>query len=58
MLNYGLVAIPTGIVIGYKCIGNKTSILANCSTHPHDLKMIHYDPMSDKIPYSWDIKYK
>ena len=45
--------------MGYKCIGNKTSILANCSTHPHDPKeMINYDPMSDKIPYSWDIKYK
>ena len=58
-LNYSLVTIPTGIVIGYKCIGNKTSILANCSTHPHDPKeMINYDPMSNKIPYSWDIKYK
>ena len=57
-LNYNLVTIPTGIIMGYKCIGNKTSILANCSTHPHDpTEMISYDPMGDKVPYNWQIKY-
>ena len=58
-LNYSLVTIPTGIIMGYKCIGNKTSILANCSTLPHDPnEMISYDPMGDKVPYNWQIKYK
>lgn len=58
-LNYSLVTIPTGIIMGYKCIGNKTSILANCSTHPHDPnEMINYDPFGDKIPYDWNIKFK
>ena len=58
-LNYSLVTIPIGIIMGYKCIGNKTSILANCSTIPHDPnEMISYDPMSDKVPYKWDIKFK
>lgn len=58
-LNYSLVTIPIGIIMGYKCIGNKTSILANCSTIPHDpTEMISYDPMSDKVPYKWDIKFK
>ena len=58
-LNYSLVTIPTGIIMGYKCIGNKTSILANCSTLPHDpIEMISYDPMGEKVPYNWQIKYK
>ena len=58
-LNYSLVTIPTGIIMGYKCIGNKTSILANCSTHPHDpTEMINYDPLGDKVPYDWNIKFK
>tara|TARA_B100001173_G_C16026337_1_gene564200 strand:- start:240 stop:689 length:450 start_codon:yes stop_codon:yes gene_type:complete len=58
-LNYSLVTIPTGIIMGYKCIGNKTSILANCSTHTHDPKeMINYDPFGDIIPYDWNIKLK
>ena len=58
-LNYSLVTIPTGIIMGYKCIGSKISILANCSTLPHDPKeMISYDPMGDKVPYNWDIKFK
>ena len=48
-----------GIIMGYKCIGHKTSILANCSTIPHDPKeMISYDPLGDKVPYQWDIKFK
>ncbi len=58
-LNYCLVTIPFGIIMGYKCIGHKTSILANCSTIPHDPKeMISYDPLGDKVPYQWDIKFK
>jgi dTDP-4-dehydrorhamnose 3,5-epimerase len=57
--NYCLVTIPTGIIMGYKCIGNKKSILANCSTLPHDpSEMISYDPIGGKIPYNWDIKFK
>ena len=58
-LNYSLVTIPAGIIMGYKCIGNKTSILANCCTHPHDPKeMISYDPLGEKVPYDWKIKFK
>ena len=57
--NYCLVTIPTGIIMGYKCIGNKKSILANCSTLPHDpSEMISYDPVGDKVPYNWEIKFK
>ncbi|OGK29799.1 dTDP-4-dehydrorhamnose 3,5-epimerase [Candidatus Roizmanbacteria bacterium RIFCSPHIGHO2_12_FULL_33_9] len=57
--NYCLVQIPPGIVNGYKTIGVKPSILINCSTHPHDLKeMIRINPLSQEIPYSWDIVMK
>ena len=57
--NYCLVTIPIGIIMGYKCIGNKKSILANCSTLPHDpSEMISYDPSGDKVPYNWEIKFK
>ena len=53
--NYSLVTIPTGIVTGYKCISKKNSILANCSTLPHDpAEMINYDFKGDKVPYNWD----
>jgi dTDP-4-dehydrorhamnose 3,5-epimerase len=57
--NYCLVTIPTGIIMGYKCIGLKKSILANCSTLPHDpTEMISYEPLGDKVPYNWEIKFK
>lgn len=57
--NYCLVVIPTGIINGYKCVSKEPCILANCSTLPHDKsEMISYDPLGDKVPYNWNIKYK
>ena len=53
--NYSLVTIPTGIITAYKCISRKNSILANCSTLPHDPnEMINYDFNGDKVPYDWN----
>lgn len=59
-LNYILVRIPTGVINGYKCIGDKTAIVANCSTLPHmpDGEMIRHDPLSDIVPYNWDLIHK
>ena len=59
-LNYVLVRIPTGVINGYKCIGDKTAIVANCSTIPHiaDGEMIRHDPLSDIVPYKWDLIHK
>ena len=59
-LNYVLVRIPTGVINGYKCIGDKTAIVANCSTLPHmpDGEMIRHDPLSDVVPYKWDLVHK
>lgn len=60
-LNYVLIKIPTGVINGYKCIGDKTAIIANCATIPHKAsgEMNRYDPLSnDLIPYNWDIIHK
>ncbi len=60
-LNQVLIKIPTGVINGYKCIGDKTAIIANCATIPHKAsgEMNRYDPISnDLIPYKWDIVHK
>ncbi len=55
-LNYALIQIPVGVVNGYKCIADKTCIVANCSTLPHEQgEMKRYDPLSKEIPYNWDL---
>jgi len=52
--NYQLIRIPTGVINGFKVIGTKTAIVANCATLPHEPdEMIHYDPLGDKVPYKW-----
>lgn len=57
--NYCLVQVPPKVWNGYKTIGNKTSLLANCPDMGHDPKeMERLDPFSDKIKYNWDIKHR
>ena len=57
--NYCIVKIPTGVTNGWKCIGDKTALLANCSDLPHDPhEMIRIDPFKNDIPYNWDIIMK
>ncbi len=34
--NYQLIRIPSGIINGFKTIGAKTAIVANCATLPHE----------------------
>lgn len=56
--NYVLVKIPPGIWNGFKGIGVKPAIVANCATEPHDPEEIErMDPFTEKIPYDWDLKY-
>ena len=59
--NYLLVKIPPGIWNGFKGISKKETLIANCSTHPHDpneipSEMERLDPFSDQIVYDWGIK--
>ena len=56
--NYVLVQMPPGIANGYKSYGDKMVILANCATEPHDpQEIIRLDPLSEEIPYKWDLKH-
>ena len=57
--NYCLVKIPSMIWNGFKGIGIKPAIVANCATIPHDPnEIIRLDPFSDKIPYNWELRNK
>ena len=57
--NYSLVKIPPGVWNGFKGIGTKESIVANCSSIPHDPNEIkRMDPIHNSIPYSWDIVWR
>lgn len=57
--NYVLVQIPPGIYNGFKGIGVKPAIVANCSDIPHDPEEIfRIDPFSDDIPYDWNLKHR
>lgn len=57
--NYMLVKIPPLVANGYKAIGVKPTILANCATEPHDPnEIVRIDPFSKEIPYNWDIVMK
>jgi len=52
--NYQLARIPIGIINGYKAIGTKTAIVANCATLPHEPdEMLRYDPHGSVVPYEW-----
>ena len=55
---YSLITIPPNIWNGFKGIGAKPALVANCATDPHDpSEIVRMDPFSKKIPYNWDIKH-
>lgn len=55
--NYILVKIPPKVWNGFKGIGVFPSIVANCSTLPHDPKEIkRMDPLKNFIGYDWELK--
>ncbi|MCX6731158.1 MAG: dTDP-4-dehydrorhamnose 3,5-epimerase family protein [Candidatus Roizmanbacteria bacterium] len=57
--NYCLVTIPPAIWNGFKCIGTKTAIVANCATHLHEVGEIkRLEPKCTSIPYKWEIVAK
>ena len=56
--NYNLVTVPPLIWNGFKGIGDKSAIVANCATLPHDPAEIERIPAFDeRIPYDWGIKH-
>lgn len=55
--NYILVKVPVMVWNGFKGIGSKEAIVANCTTLSHRPDEIErLDPFSDKIPYDWELK--
>jgi dTDP-4-dehydrorhamnose 3,5-epimerase len=57
-LNYVLVTIPPFVWNGFKGIGDKPALVANCATIVHDPEEIRrLDPFSDEIPYDWALKH-
>lgn len=55
--NYVLVKIPPRIYNGFKGVGNKPAIVANCATLPHHPDEIErVDPYTNDIPYDWGLK--
>jgi len=57
--NYQLVTVPPLIWNGFKGVGNKTAIVANCATMPHSTNEIERRPASDRgIPYDWALKHR
>ncbi len=57
--NYSLLTVPPLIWNGWKGIGEKVSIVANCATLPHDPQEIERKSAFDaSIPYNWEIQHK
>ena len=57
--SYALIVVPSGIWNGFKGIGVKPAIVANCATEPHDPEEImRLDPFSGTIPYDWSLEHK
>lgn len=55
--NYCLVTVPPGVWNGFKGIGTKEAIVANCATIPHDPEeILRISPYDSSIPYDWGIK--
>ena len=56
-----LIRIPPGVYHGWKCIGDRESIVVNCPTEPYcykepDEHRVPYD--SPDVPYDWNIQMK
>lgn len=58
--NYALITIPPLVWNGFKGVGTKSAIVANCSDIPHDPKEIkRINPIkNDIIKYNWEINLK
>ena len=57
--NYCLITVPPLVWNGFKGIGTKDSIVANCATIPHDpMEIERKSAFDSSIPYDWQIKHK
>ncbi len=57
--NYRLVTVPPGVWNGFKGIGDRMALVANCATLPHDpAEIVRCDPLNNHIPYDWSLKHR
>ncbi|MFH0878405.1 MAG: dTDP-4-dehydrorhamnose 3,5-epimerase family protein [Lentisphaerota bacterium] len=57
--NYALITVPPMVWNGFKGIGVKPAMVANCSDIAHDPNEIHrLDPFDQQIPYKWDLVHR
>jgi dTDP-4-dehydrorhamnose 3,5-epimerase len=55
--DYKRIRIPPGVWNGVLGLGERTSVVANCATLPHDPDELKRLPPTDRaIPYSWPVK--
>ncbi len=55
--NYKLITVPPLVWNGFKTVGSKSAIVANCSTLPHQSnEILRKKPDDDSIPYNWNLK--
>ena len=56
--HYDLITIPPHVWNGFKGVGTKPAIVANCATEPHDPEeIVRMDPFSGEVPYDWSLKH-
>jgi dTDP-4-dehydrorhamnose 3,5-epimerase len=57
--NHCLVKVPIGVWNGFKGVGVKPALVANCASIPHDPdEIVRMDPFTTKIPYDWSLKHQ
>jgi len=57
-LDYKLVTIPPGVWNGFKGIGDRAALVANCATEPHTPdEILRKDPFTPDIPYDWSVQH-
>lgn len=57
--NYVLVRVPPMVWNGFKGIGTKEAIVANCATLPHDpTEISRIDAFDSSIPYDWALRHR
>ena len=56
--NYALVTVPPMVWNGFKGIGDRMALVANCATLAHTPNEIsRMDPFDNHIPYDWSLKH-
>ena len=57
--SYCLITVPPNVWNGFKGLGVQPTVVANCSTDPHDpSEIVRLDPFSDRIPYDWNLTHE